>query len=686
MSLWMLREKENGFVTTFDNRLKEGHATRLRDIGLEEGESVRCLKVLPFGGPRVFQIRDSVFSLEKAVAHKVLSKRPRFMQKILLVGKPNSGKTLLFNQLTGLMQKVANFPGVTVEVKQGTFGDLELIDFPGVYSIDTLTRDEEIAVKKFREFLSMNETKLVVCVLDATRIERSLVFGLQAMQEAQRHNKAFVFVLNMMDEISKKQQTVDVKELERELLCPVLAVSSKTGEGLEHLKKQLKSTTDNPTPYIPRLSIGNRKELIVTAKKLGQKFGVNPDIILKGQNHWDRFFLHSVAGGIAFFIIMVLFFQSIFTWSIPLMDFTEAAVSEMSRLVTGLVGEGILRDFFDGAIFGGIGAFLVFVPQIMVLTFVVGLLEDSGFLARASLIVHRPLSYFGLTGKSFVPYLSGMACAIPAIMAARTIESPKKRMITIMTIPLMSCSARLPVYSLLITALIPATPFLGGLVTLQGLTFFAIFLFGIITALIISILLNRFSPLGIENDIPFMIELPPYRLPHIKSLLIKSIDSAKSFVVNAGGIIFCVSVTIWILGHLPLGADGLENSWLAGLGRLVEPVFAPLGLDWRYAVAILTSFLAREVFVGTLGTLFGMEGADENIAGLALQIRADGLELSAALGLLVFYAIALQCVSTMAVMKKEMGSAKAPIIVFFCYSTLAYLLAIAVRWGVSSLQ
>ena len=606
------------------------------------------------------------------------------MKKILIVGKPNSGKTLLFNRLTGLMQKVANFPGVTVEVKRGRFEDIELIDFPGIYSMGPLTRDEEIAVKKFREFLLLDETKLVVCVLDVTRIERSLVFGLQAMQEAQREKKAFIFVLNMMDEISKKQKTVDVKELEKELCCPIWAVSSKTGEGLEQLKKQLKITVNNPIPNIPQVSVKSREELLGDSKKLGQKFGINPDIILKDQNIWDRFFLHNIAGGIVFFIIMAIFFQSIFTWSTPLMDFTEAAVAGCSRLVTGFVGEGILRDFFDDAVFGGIGAFLVFVPQIMILTFIIGLLEDSGFLARAALIVHRPLSYFGLTGKSFVPYLSGMACAIPAIMAARTIESPKKRMITIMTIPLMSCSARLPVYSLLITALIPATPFLGGLLTLQGLTFFAVFMFGIVTALIVSILLNIFSPLKSESDIPFMIELPPYRLPHIKSLLIKSIDSAKSFVVNAGGIIFCVSVVIWILGHLPLGSTRLEESWLADLGRLIEPVFAPLGIDWRYAVAVLASFVAREVFVGTLGTLFGMEGADENIAGLASQIRADGLELSSALALLVFYAIALQCISTVAVMKKELGNAKAPIIVFFCYSTLAYFLAVIVRWIFSS--
>ena len=232
-----------------------------------------------------------------------------------------------------------------------------------------------------------------------------------------------------------------------------------------------------------------------------------------------------------------------------------------------------------------------------------------------------------------------------------------------MTIPLMSCSARLPVYSLLITALIPATPFLGGIITLQGIAFFSLFLFGIVTALAVSCLLSRFALKG-ESDIPFMIELPPYRIPDFQSLVFKSINSARAFVVNAGAVIFFVSVVVWVLGYFPDGSGSLETSWLASLGRFIDPVFQPLGIDWRYGVAILASFLAREVFVGTLGTLFGIEGADENIESLAWRIQGDGLELSAGIGLLVFYAIALQCVSTVAVMKKEIGNSVTPVVVF----------------------
>ena len=607
------------------------------------------------------------------------------MDTILIIGKPNSGKTLLFNRLTGLRQNVANFPGVTVEVKKGTFQGLEVLDFPGIYSIDPLTLDEEIAVDKFRESLATDKTKLVVCVLDATRIERSLIFGLQAIEEAKKYNKGLILVMNMIDEISEGHTTFDIKGLEKELEHTILPISSKTGAGIEHLKERIKSLARHPTACLPTVPTRDREEIINYARMLGNKYGANSQLLLKEQNKLDHFFLHNVIGGIAFLCIMAFLFQSIFTWSTPLMDLTESVIMKLGQLTMVFTSEGLLKDFIEEAIFSGLGAFLVFVPQIMVLTFIVGLLEDSGLLARATLIVHRPLSYFGLTGKSFVPYLSGLACAIPAIMAARTIESPRKRMITIMTIPLVPCSARLPVYALLITALIPAIPFFGGLMTLQGLAFLGLFLFGIFMALAVSIILNKFSSVKNKNDVPFMIELPPYRWPHCPSLFIKSVNSAKSFVVNAGGIIFCLSLIVWVLGRLPLGTTDLEHSWLASLGKLIGPLFEPLGLDWRYSVAILASFLAREVFVGTLGTLFGMEGGDENIINLSSQIKSDGLELSSALALLVFYTIALQCVSTLAVMKKELGNIRGPMAVFISYSILAYLMALIVKWTVSAL-
>jgi ferrous iron transport protein B len=275
---------------------------------------------------------------------------------------------------------------------------------------------------------------------------------------------------------------------------------------------------------------------------------------------------------------------------------------------------------------------------------------------------------------SFVPYLSGFACAIPAIFAARTIASPKRRLLTIITIPLMSCSARLPVYSLLILVLIPSTKVLGGLIDLRGLVFFGLYMLGIIAALVVSALLSKYAVKN-EDDVPFILELPPYRLPSLKPLLQRALNSAKAFVKKAGHIIFTVTVLVWVLGYFPNGAGNLDNSYLGWMGQAIEPIFAPLDLDWRYGVAILASFVAREVFVGTLGTMFGIDGADENIAGLAANVQADGLSLASGMALLVFYVIALQCASTLAVMRKELGSNLIPIYTFVGYSLMAYFAA-----------
>jgi ferrous iron transport protein B len=385
--------------------------------------------------------------------------------------------------------------------------------------------------------------------------------------------------------------------------------------------------------------------------------------------------LNSFFGGFIFLAIMFLLFQSIFTWASPLMDGVETIMTELAMLSSQVIPSGVVNDFVTDAMFGGVGSFLVFVPQIMVLTLIIGLLEDSGYLARAALICHKPLSYFGLSGRSFIPYLSGHACAIPAIMAARTIESPRKRLITMMTIPLMSCSARLPVYALLIAVLIPDTQYLGGLINLQGITFFILYFIGIATALLVSTLLTKLTDFDKDKaEMPFILELPSYRLPHWKPLIHRVLTSAKQFIRRAAPIIFMVSVVIWVLGYFPQNGD-LQSSYLASIGQWIEPVFEPLGLDWRYGVAILVSFLAREVFVGALGTLFGIQGADENIAGLAANIQQDGLALGAGIGLMLFYVVALQCVATVATIKGETGSGKIAWGLFVSYGLLAYFIA-----------
>lgn len=592
------------------------------------------------------------------------------LPSILVIGKPNSGKSLLFNRLTGLRQKVANFPGVTVEVKHGRHPDFLFIDLPGVYTLDPLTKDEAIAIQKFDQELAKEGLKVVLCLLDATRLEVSLVLALQALQRARAMGKPCVFAVNMMDEIIANKTMIDIEGLSHAVGVPVIGISAKTCLGLEALIQLLRKTIAETPSLMPHFEPMSNDEVCAQARVLQCRFGPNTDILLKSQNRLDHIFLSGALGGLIFLVIMALLFQSIFTWALPIMDFIERVVSTAGQWVTANLSAGILADFINDVIFGGFGAFLVFVPQIFILTVIIGILEDSGYLARAAIICHKPLGLFGLSGRSFIPLLTGHACAIPAIMAARTIESPRRRLLTMLVVPLTVCSARLPVYSVLIAALIPPMTFFG-VFGLQGLCFLALYLFGIICALAVAGLLSRYQA-HTTDDAPFILELPPYRLPHWRPLLTKGINYAWSFISKAGLIIFAVNAIVWFLGYFPKGTHHLEESYLGSLGRIIGPIFAPIGLDWKYGVAILASFVAREVFVGTLGTLFGIEEATDRIAGLAEQVQSSGLTLAAGIALLVFYALAMQCASTLAIIGKETDKLRIPLLMFFAYSVLAY--------------
>ena len=602
-------------------------------------------------------------------------------RKVILIGSPNSGKSLLFNRLTGLHHKVANFPGITVDVGMGTLRalpDTVLVDFPGTYSLQAISAEEVVAVEHFHRALQDPEVEQVLCLIDATRLEKSLYFTLQVIRDCERHGKPVTVLANMIDVLDSHGLSLDVAELGAALHTPVLPVSARTGKGSDTIIRRLQEARATAL-QAPRAHLLDAPDVLLrgTAHQLAHRYGPKGDMLVRTQTRLDSFFLHSVTGGLAFFAIMYLLFQSIFTWSAPAMDAVESALAAMADLVVPLIGSHVARDFTSDALFSGIGAFLVFVPQIFVLTFVIGLLEDSGYMARAALICHKPLRLFGLTGKSFIPMLSGVACAIPGIYAARAIDSPRKRLLTYMAIPLMPCSARLPVYTLLIAAFIPSGTALGGLVGWQGLAMFCIYFFGMFTGLLVTGLISRTSK-DHFTDLPFVLELPPYRIPGLGPILRNAWNRSKHFVTKAGKIIFTVTVVIWVLGYFPNYGTDLGTSWLGFLGRAVEPLFAPLGLDWRYAVAILTSFLAREVFVGTLGTIFGIEAADENMTPLVQQIQASDLALGSGLALLVFFAIALQCVSTVAILSKESGSGALALKMFVGYLLLAYAAALAI--------
>jgi ferrous iron transport protein B len=598
--------------------------------------------------------------------------------RVMLIGSPNCGKTLLFNRLTGMKQKVANFPGITVELASGRMSerpDTILVDYPGTYSLHPMSADERVAVEQFHHGLRDPDVVLVICVVDVTRLEKSLYLTLQVIRQCCAAGKPVLIAANMIDVLQGHGIEIDLDALAGELEAPLVPISARTGAGLGELLAHL---PDGPQPAPPPaacrdpLAIAPDMLLQQAAHQLARRYGPKGDVLVRTQNRLDAFFLHSWMGGVAFFLIMYLLFQSIFTWSAPV----ESVLGALAGWIVPWIGPGIAADFTSDALFSGVGAFLVFVPQIFVLTLVIGVLEDSGYMARAALICHRPLKVFGLTGKSFIPMLSGVACAIPGVYAARTIDSPRKRRLTYLAIPLMPCSARLPVYTLLIAAFIPSTTLFGGLVGLQGLAMFGIYFFGLVLGLVVTGLASRRA--HAVPDLPFFLEMPPYRLPAIKPLLQRALHRCKHFVTKAGGVILTVTVTVWVLGYFPGGGGDLGGSWLAAIGRLIEPLFAPIGLDWRFGIAVLSSFLAREVFVGTLGTIFGIQQAEDNMVPLIDQIQASGLGIASGLALLVFFSTALMCVSTMVILARESGSWRLPGQMFLVYGVGGYLGAVAI--------
>ena len=596
---------------------------------------------------------------------------------VLLVGNPNSGKSLLFSRLTGLKQKVANYPGVTVEVRSGSAAGMMVLDFPGVYSLEPLTADERVAIARLEVALASATTHGIVCVLDATRLERSLYLLLELLVRARASSVPVLAAVNIIDEVISRGARVDVQNLQRVLGCDVIAISAKTGEGLEALRAVLTSWHKAP-PHDGSVSggFGSLEERRRMAAELARQYGPAADVLLKSQERLDRFFLSPWLGLPVFAAVMTVLFQAIFTWAAPVMALVRRGVELSGNWAASQFPEGLSSDFVRDGLFAGVGSFLVFVPQIFILFVVIGVLEDSGYLARAAIILHRPLGWFGLSGRSFLPLLSGHACAIPAMMAARTIESPRRRLLTVLVIPFMSCSARLPIYALIIGGFVPARTLLWGTVGLQGLAFTAVFALGIVAALLSSALLTRWVRGGAISDAPFVVELPPYRIPGIQPILVAAVGRSSAFVRRAAPVIFWVVVVVWVLGYFPKGSGHLDQSWLAWSGRVVEPVFRPMGADWKSAVAILTSFVAREVFVGTLGTLHGLEDAGQHLSALSSQLHASGMTAAGALSLLVFYALSLQCASTLAVMRKETGSIRIPIFAFTAMTGLAYAAAV----------
>lgn len=608
------------------------------------------------------------------------------MSQVALVGMPNVGKTALFNKLTGSFQKVANFPGVTVEKKTGWISErghriMEVIDLPGIYSLDATTLDEKVT----KDFLLQKEKEpsanIFVLVLDATNLDKSLYMAYQLKQLGY----PLVIALNLMDEAKKRGFEIDLKKFAEELDAEVIPTSAATGFGLNELKEVLKRHADEKK--LPEINIpanmqrtfrspdyvnGIFKQIDVLLKKVTIS-PLKPDTFSEKIDHWV---LHPFWGLFILLSLLLIMFQTLFTWSAPLSDFIENSFAFLGELVANNVSGPLIRSFFVDGLISGVGGVLVFLPQIMILFLFIQFLEDLGYLGRAAFMMDSFMRKIGLPGKAVIPLLSSHACAIPGIMSTRVIESYRERLITMMVIPLTTCSARLPVYAVLIGALIPNIPVLGlEFLRLPGLILFGLYMLGFVSALIMSIIFKKSLPYSSPSML--LMELPPYRIPKIKNLLLVMKNKGMIFLKKAGGIILAISIVIWVLVTFPQtnGETIIENSYAASVGRTFEPVFRPLGFDWRITTALIPSIGAREVVVSALSMVLsieeGSDGFEENMASALIQ----HFGLGSLVALLIWFVFAPQCISTFAVMKRETNGYIWPTVMVSYTLTLAYLCA-----------
>ncbi len=593
---------------------------------------------------------------------------------IALIGPPNSGKSTLFNRLTGMRQKVANYPGVTVEKRIGVAKlaggvEAELLDLPGLYTLQPRSEDERITHDALRGALpDTRKPDAVVLVLDSTNLSRHLTLAAPIISLG----APTLVVLNMSDDLRGRGGSLDVNELSRRIGAPVALLSGKTGEGIEALEEFLEGRLGAPPPMqLP--VIQDVPACRAWAVRAGADAGYRAPAPPKWSRRLDAVFLHSVFGPLVFLAVVIAVFQTIFSAAQPLIDGVEALIALSGGWVESLLPESMLRSLLIEGVWGGVGSVLVFLPQILLLFLFIGVLEDSGYLARAALIADRTMAKVGLQGKSFIPLLSAYACAVPAILATRTIENPRDRQATILIAPFMTCSARLPVYILVIAAFIEERPFLGPIGT-RAATLFGLYLLGFLAAFATAKLLK--SSILKSRGTPFMLELPPYRWPTVRGLSLRLLDRSKVFLRRAGTVILATTIILWILATVPLqnGQPApIEQSLAGSLGRTLEPLVEPLGFNWRIAIGLVTSLAAREVIVGTLGTIYGME-ADGGSLELQEALRSD-LDFGGAVALLVFFAFAMQCMSTVAVVRRETGGWKWPAIQFAYMTGLAYVCA-----------
>jgi len=657
--------------------------------------------------------------------------------RIILAGNPNTGKTSLFNTLTGLHQKTGNYPGITVDKKQGSFHlengqKVTIIDLPGTYSLNPTSIDESVATK----YLLENNSDLVVVVAEVENLKRNLLLYTQIKDLG----LPTLLVINMEDQMQSKGISIDVESLEKQLDTKIILTSSRKNKGISELKNAISEyeSFSRKTLYSPEASLYKKwlsdtykisfqeiedKEKQSKTKKEQHQETVKRyqfiGTILKGNysidkskatdfdSKLDKILTHKVFGYLIFFGLLLLMFQAIFTWSAPFMDFIDESFASLSEYIASLLPEGKLNALISEGIIPGIGGVVIFVPQIAILFLFIAFLEETGYMSRVVFLMDKIMRKFGLSGKSVVPLISGNACAIPAIMATRNIEDWKERLITILVTPFTVCSARLPVYTILISLIIPEKT-VFGFINSQALALLGMYLLGIVLAIGSAIVLNKI--IKFKSKSYFVIEMPSYKMPLFRNIFYTVLEKTKAFVFNAGKIILAVSIVLWFLAshggktfdnaeeivsskyenteiseeelNTEIASFQIENSYIGMMGKTIEPVIKPLGYDWKIGIAIITSFAAREVFVGTLATIYSVEDAeDEGTIRSRMESATftDSGEkvftFATGISLLLFYAVALQCAATVAIVRRETNSWKWTIIQLVGMAILAYLFA-----------
>lgn len=654
---------------------------------------------------------------------------------ITLVGPPNSGKTTLFNKLSGKNYKTVNYPGSTVEYStckiQSKFGiEADVLDSPGIISLNPNSPDEEVSINSLYNHPEMGSPHLVIATADASQISRHLLLAKQLIESGFN----VIVAITMNDILAKRGFEVDENKLAAELGCGVVKVDGRTGIGLDKLLSCIKpklNKNQSENLKIPSKVFENsskesllslyreieriEQNVIVPIKNISEpnlrqaneKLKILNPTLKYGSNRpdertlkIDKYLLSRRWGLLFFFLIMALTFTSIFWVANPFMEFVDEFFGYLSITASQFLGHTWYSDLIADGIISGTGSVLVFLPQILILFLILGLLEDTGYLARGAMLIDKPLSKIGLNGKSFVPMLSGFACAIPAMLAARTISNRRERLLTIFIIPLMSCSARLPVYALLIAFLTPADK-----AWLGGIALAVIYISSILGSLVVAAFINKFNKkiINAVDSSSFILELPAYRTPKIKNVIRNSFENARQYIYRAGPIILVLSIAIWFLTYFPnhspeintndlsqeesvqmIKAERLATSYAADLGKVIQPVMSPLGMDWRIGVSLIAAFAAREVFVSSLALIFKVTD-EENLQSSILSAMKNAVNeetgkplftVSTIIGLIVFFIFAMQCLSTVAVSKKETGGWRIPILQIVIFTSTAYILTL----------